>query len=84
MSRWNEQSAKERRGWFKYCCVSTNMGLSALNTFEELPRIGDTINLRQMNKSTFFEIVVVEHLVTDPTKPADVAITAKRVVKWPG
>jgi hypothetical protein len=52
-------------------------------TFDQVPRIGETINLRQTDKSTYFEITDVEHVVTDPAKPANVTVSVKRVVKWP-
>ena len=61
-----------------------NHGAIGNYTFEELPRIGDTINLSQLGKATYFEVIIVEHLVTDSAKPADVAISVKRVVRWPG
>ena len=51
--------------------------------FEQVPRIGETINLRHTGKSAYFEVTDVEHLVTDPTKPANVTVSVKRVVKWP-
>jgi hypothetical protein len=52
-------------------------------TFEQVPRIGETIHLRHTEKNTYFEVTDVEHVVTDPAKPADVNISVKRVVKWP-
>lgn len=60
-----------------------NHGAIGGYTFEALPRIGDTINIRQKDKSTFFQVSDVEHVITDSGKPADAIVVVKRVVKWP-
>jgi len=52
--------------------------------FEHLPRIGDTISIRQPDKSAYFQVSDVEHVVTDPETPAAAIIVVKRVVRWPG
>ena len=52
--------------------------------FEHLPRVGDTINIRQAEKSAYFQVSEVEHVVTDPEKPAAAVVVVKRVVRWPG
>lgn len=61
-------------------------GIGALGTytFEHLPRIGDTINVRQADKNTYFQVADVEHVITDPGKSADTIVVVKRVVRWPG
>jgi hypothetical protein len=60
-----------------------NHGALGAYAFAEVPRIGETINLRQTDKSTYFQVFDVEHVLTDPTKPASVNVSVKRVVKWP-
>jgi hypothetical protein len=60
-----------------------NHGAIGAYVFGEVPRIGETINVRQTDKSTYFEVIDVEHIITDPANPADVAVSVKRVVKWP-
>jgi hypothetical protein len=61
-------------------------GIGTLGTyrFEHLPRIGDTINIRQKDKCAYFQVSDVEHVVTDPEAPATAIIVVKRVVRWPG
>ena len=42
------------------------IGILGKYAFEHLPRIGDTINIRQAGKSSYFQVNDVEHVVTDP------------------
>jgi len=64
----------------------TEHGIGVLGryTFEHLPRIGDTISIRQADKSSYFQVSDVEHVVTDPEVPAEPVVVVKRVVRWPG
>ena len=61
-------------------------GIGALGRYEfkHLPRIGDTINIRQADKSSYFQVNDVEYIVIDPEIPAEVIVVVKRVVRWPG
>lgn len=60
------------------------IGVLGKYAFEHLPRIGDTINIRQAGKSSFFQVNDVEHVVMDPEIPAKTIVVVKRVVRWPG
>jgi len=60
------------------------IGVLGRYTFGHLPRIGDTINIRQADKSSYFQVSDVEHVVSDPEVPAEAIVVVKRVVRWPG
>jgi len=47
-------------------------------TFERVPVSGEIISIRQMDQAVYFEVAAIEHVITDPGKPADVFVTVKR------
>lgn len=57
------------------------LGVIGAYIFGESPRIGETINVRQADESAYFVVIAVEHLVTDPAKPASLIASVKREVK---
>ena len=73
-------------GEYKNMLLLREHGIGTLGNyrFEHLPRVGDTINIRQAEKSAYFQVSEVEHVVIDPEKPATAVVVVKRVVKWPG
>jgi hypothetical protein len=74
-------------GWEKQnMLVLREYGIGVLGkySFQYLPRIGDTIQIRQADKSSYFQVSDVEHVVIDPEVSAEAIVVVKRVVKWPG
>ena len=82
-SRCQDAWRDEGVGMVEVLLREHNHGAIGAYAFQQLPTIDQTINMRQMDKSTYFEVIAVEHIIREPGKPASVTVSVKRVVKWP-